>query len=80
MVRASPEEPEAVYVVEKSMNTRRGHPIVGLAKIFHNSINIARNGLWSSGHTYVCIVQALVVTNYKFTSCHEQWRSQGRAW
>ena len=33
--------------------------------------NIARNGLWSSGHPYVCIVQALVITNYKLTSIHE---------
>ena len=32
---------------------------------------IARNGLWSSGHPYVCIVQALVIANYKFTSSHE---------
>ena len=32
---------------------------------------VARNGLWSSRHPYVCIIQALVIANYKFTSCHE---------
>ena len=32
---------------------------------------VARNGLWSSGHPYVCIVQAvvqaLVIANYKMS-------------
>ena len=32
---------------------------------------VARNALWSSGHPYVCIVQALVITNYKHTRNYE---------
>ena len=32
---------------------------------------VARNGLYSSGHPYVCIIQALVITNHKFTRSHE---------
>ena len=32
---------------------------------------VARNGLWNNGHPYVCIVQAVVIANYKFTSVHE---------
>ena len=35
------------------------------------SASVARNGLYSSGHPYVCIVQALVITNYKLTRSHE---------
>ena len=43
-----------------------------LKKCLCQSISyVARNALYSSGHAYVCIIQALVVTNYKLTSSRE---------
>ena len=36
-----------------------------------SNVLVARNGLWSAGHPYVCIIQALVIANYKLTSFYE---------